>query len=530
MRCAAQQPSYQERVQRYIAQYKDLAMAEQRRSGIPASITLGQGIFETSAGASELATMANNHFGIKCKKEWRGETFAHTDDAPNECFRKYSRAEDSYKDHSDYLKNSPRYASCFQQSPNDYAAWAHHLKRNGYATNPKYAQLLIRLIEDFNLHQYTLAALEPQKGSGYVAEVIPEKDATPQAPVYQVIPAKYEYAATAPAADSPMTVTQAAPAAQAGPSQDADGTARMHGLKGFYARKGDVLLSEAIRRNIRYARLLEMNDLPDAPLDADQFIYTERKLTRGLRATHVVRQGETARSIAQAEGMQLRALRELNQLEPGEEPAPGTVLQLQQGVAYKPRTYRPEAAAAPIIASTAPAAAYVNTTASTAVSPVPAVPEKAPESAKPAEAAAPVVSQAAAPAKAPATETVTASTEPVAPVRPAVNIADEKAVEEEEPAEAVNAPQSSLDRLKAKFDKAVYAPAKTTPVAETPKTSPVVPAAAAPEQAPAFHVVQKGETAFSIAQRYNITITQLREWNGLDFKSGIRLGQKLKVR
>src|SRR5439155_13940347 len=120
----AQTGSYTEHAQQYIEQYKDLAMAEQQRSGIPAAITLGQGILETQAGMSELATEANNHFGIKCKKEWKGETFAHDDDAPGECFRKYGKACDSYKDHSDYLKGSLRYRTCFEKNTADYAAWA----------------------------------------------------------------------------------------------------------------------------------------------------------------------------------------------------------------------------------------------------------------------------------------------------------------------------------------------------------------------------------------------------------------------
>src|SRR5688500_18841452 len=117
----AQNNEYQERAQKYIEQFRQLAIEEQRRSGIPAAITLAQGIHETAAGKSELATNANNHFGIKCKKEWTGMTYKYTDDAPDECFRKYDNAEQSYKDHSDYLMSSPRYASLFTLSKTDYA-------------------------------------------------------------------------------------------------------------------------------------------------------------------------------------------------------------------------------------------------------------------------------------------------------------------------------------------------------------------------------------------------------------------------
>src|SRR4051812_13243422 len=165
----AQTLSYNERVQQYILQYKDLAKSEQQRSGIPAAIILGQGILETEAGRSELATLANNHFGIKCKKEWTGETFAHDDDAPQECFRKYPTALQSYKDHSDYLRTSKRYQSCFAQSPTDYQSWAKELRKCGYATNPRYSQILIKIIEDYHLQDYTYAALGNSKAPVYIA-------------------------------------------------------------------------------------------------------------------------------------------------------------------------------------------------------------------------------------------------------------------------------------------------------------------------------------------------------------------------
>ena len=139
-------------VQQYIDIYKNIAIAEMKRSGIPASITLAQGILETENGNSDLVRRSNNHFGIKCKSTWTGESVTHTDDAPNECFRKYNSAWDSYKDHSDYLKNTPRYASLFQLAASDYKGWAYGLRKAGYATNPRYPQILISNIEKYNLH------------------------------------------------------------------------------------------------------------------------------------------------------------------------------------------------------------------------------------------------------------------------------------------------------------------------------------------------------------------------------------------
>src|SRR4026207_1055928 len=143
----------------YINTYKDLAIAEMQRTGIPASIKLAQGIHETSAGTSDLVKRSNNHFGLKCKTEWTGMSVKHTDDAPNECFRKYESPKDSYKDQSDYLKKTPRYAFLFELDPTDYKAWASGLKKAGYATNPKYTQVLIKLIEDYDLQDYTMIAL-----------------------------------------------------------------------------------------------------------------------------------------------------------------------------------------------------------------------------------------------------------------------------------------------------------------------------------------------------------------------------------
>ncbi|MFM7671623.1 MAG: glycoside hydrolase family 73 protein [Bacteroidota bacterium] len=138
----------------YIEQFRSLAVEEMKRSGIPASITLAQGICESGAGSSRLAVEANNHFGIKCKKEWTGPTITHTDDHPNECFRKYSTAAESYRDHSDFLRSRPHYASLFLLDPLDYKGWAYGLKRAGYATSPTYPQSLLRVIELYQLFQY----------------------------------------------------------------------------------------------------------------------------------------------------------------------------------------------------------------------------------------------------------------------------------------------------------------------------------------------------------------------------------------
>ena len=135
-----------QRANAYIELYKELAISEMIRTGVPAAITLAQGILETAGGQSDLASMANNHFGIKCKAGWTGESMLHNDDAKNECFRKYPSAEDSYKDHSDFLKTRPPYAFLFKLDPTDYEGWAKGLKKAGYATSNTYATALIKMI------------------------------------------------------------------------------------------------------------------------------------------------------------------------------------------------------------------------------------------------------------------------------------------------------------------------------------------------------------------------------------------------
>lgn len=138
----------------YIERFQALAIEEMQQTGIPASIKLAQGIYESGAGTSRLAKEGNNHFGIKCKTEWTGKTITHTDDRRNECFRRYESAEDSYRDHSQFLRTRPHYAFLFELDPADYKAWARGLKQAGYATSVKYPEAIIRLIETYKLDRF----------------------------------------------------------------------------------------------------------------------------------------------------------------------------------------------------------------------------------------------------------------------------------------------------------------------------------------------------------------------------------------
>lgn len=146
----------------YIERFKAIAIKEMNLYGIPASVTLAQGLFESGFGNGELARIANNHFGIKCTSDWTGRSYYKDDDQPDDCFRVYSNPEDSYRDHSEFLKRK-RYAKLFELDKNDYEGWAYGLKAAGYATNPKYPQLIINTIKKYGLDQYDRPEGEIQK-------------------------------------------------------------------------------------------------------------------------------------------------------------------------------------------------------------------------------------------------------------------------------------------------------------------------------------------------------------------------------
>ena len=307
----------QEQVEQYIEKYKKLAIDEQIRSGVPAAITLAQGIHEAAAGTSELAIEANNHFGIKCKSTWTGMTYLHDDDAKQECFRKYSSAEQSYIDHSDFLRKNNRYSALFELEMTDYIGWATELKRAGYATNPAYVKRLTDIIEKYNLQVYTAAALN--KKNVVAGDVVPEKIKTPAIETVKTV----------------KTAIKEEPKKEI--SNPLSETIYYKGLKGFYGKKGDMLLEKAIEYNIRYARLLQLNELEDAPLPYDMFVFTERKRRVGTVEFHQVQKGETMLLIAQKEAMGLDNLLAFNNLLEGQEPEIGEQLNLQYRMAGTPK-------------------------------------------------------------------------------------------------------------------------------------------------------------------------------------------------
>lgn len=321
--CKISQAQNTEVVLAYIARYKDLAIAEMQRTGVPASITLAQGIHETSAGTSVLVTKSNNHFGIKCKANWVGQSVSHDDDARGECFRKYDAPEDSYRDHSDFLRNGTRYAPLFALDPTDYEGWCYGLKKAGYATNPKYSQVLIKLIRDYNLQDYTMIAMGKMKPEELVArnEVIAAKSTeTTETPVITTAETRE--------IEQPV-VTMNYPAS---------GEFRINATRVVFVKKGTSFLNVAQDYELPLARLYEFNDMKEQEVaSCDQLIFIQRKRKTGETEFHVVQRGETMYSIAQSEGIRLESLQEYNGLSAGMEPATGETLSLKMRSASRPK-------------------------------------------------------------------------------------------------------------------------------------------------------------------------------------------------
>ena len=296
-------------IEEYVDQFKDIAMNEMRRSGVPASITLAQGILESENGNSELVKKSNNHFGIKCKTNWTGESVTHDDDANGECFRAYTNAGDSYRDHSDFLKANQRYASLFNLDPTDYAAWAKGLKKAGYATNPKYPELLIKYIEQNNLQQYSLVVLNK----------LPETD--------MAAANENKIAAQVTAADNnPVPAIQQNASLSADPGK----IININSTKCVFVKKGTSLLAIADKNNIGLSKLMEFNDMTEEGLlNKDQYIYLAKKSKTGNQKFYIVQPGETPNDVAQLTGMQLKYLLEYNNLNADVKLSAGTKLVLQ---------------------------------------------------------------------------------------------------------------------------------------------------------------------------------------------------------
>lgn len=296
-------------VEEYIATYSQTAIDKMQEYGIPASITLAQGILESGIGNSELARNANNHFGIKCHKGWTGKTYHMDDDERNECFRKYESPDESYRDHSLFLTTRDRYADLFTLDVTDYKGWAHGLKKAGYATNPRYAHLLIKIIEENMLSEFD-KGISPQYLARSAIKDVQQPLEVATASALAASPVKFELA-------------------------EIWETGRKvyvnNGVKFIFADPGDTFFRIASDFEIYSWQLPKYNELgKDATLSEGQIVYIEKKKRRNRDAgTHEVRSGETMHDIAQLYGIQLKQLYRMNNMPEGINAPAGKKLRLK---------------------------------------------------------------------------------------------------------------------------------------------------------------------------------------------------------
>lgn len=272
----------------YIDKYSDIAIKEMKRTGVPASITLAQGILESNAGQSVLATKGNNHFGIKCHNDWKGKTMKMDDNAPKECFRVYPNAVASFRDHSDFLRSRDRYKSLFELKQTDYKGWARGLKKAGYATDPGYADKLITLIEDYELYRFD---------KGVKVSVKPPLEIE-EPKVVQLEPRpgmKYHESVTFSTARKVYS---------------------QNGVPFVYSEAGETYASIAASNGLFLKELLKFNDYEqELALEPGTMVYLARKKAQGPVGVNkyvVEKDGETLRDIAQRFGIRYAALQKLN--------------------------------------------------------------------------------------------------------------------------------------------------------------------------------------------------------------------------
>ena len=304
-----------ETAKRYVLNFKDDAIKEMLTYNIPASITLAQGMLESNFGTSDLALNANNHFGIKCHEEWDGPTYIKTDDEKDECFRKYSNVLDSYTDHSLFLKSRARYAQLFELDHADYKGWAKGLKEAGYATDPKYAQRLLELIETYELFKYDVS----QETSKEVKRAVTKKR---QAKNIKSEVAKQE---------SPkVKLTEPKPKPVKVEKSERHEILRVGIVKYVIVQPNDSFSKIAKDTDKDLWQLYKFNDLSaNDKLIAGERLYLQPKRRKAKEAFHTVEKGETMKSISQLYCIKLKSLYRKNNMKELEEPLPGQILYMR---------------------------------------------------------------------------------------------------------------------------------------------------------------------------------------------------------
>ena len=347
----------------YIEQYKAIAMKEMKRTGVPASITLAQAIVESNSGESNLAKNHNNHFGIKCKSDWTGAKAYQDDDAKQECFRAYDAAEQSFKDHSNFLKNRPNYVSLFLLDPVDDTAWAYGLKKAGYATATDYPKKLLKIIDDYELAQYNFPELANEIETDSLTEVVdtpltktasdtvisqPLVDSikalstdtiaktviqetkilnkpvgieqtnansyTTPLPIKQLAPASIAIADTVKSVKKEIPAPEEKPIESIAPIYNyPEGRFRINQVPVLLGKKDMSFVEIALQFNVPLYKLFEYNEIKEAILlDRDQLIFLAPKKKEGATSFHIVKYNTTLHEISQLEGVQLSQLKLYN--------------------------------------------------------------------------------------------------------------------------------------------------------------------------------------------------------------------------
>lgn len=273
----------------YISLYKEIAIGHMKKYKIPASITLAQGLVESGAGKSQLAKQSNNHFGIKCHKDWKGGKVYHDDDLKNECFRKYKKVEDSYEDHAQFIVGKQRYAFLFSLEITDYRGWAKGLQKAGYATDKAYANKLIKIIEDYELYDYDKKDAKKVKVKDKVVEEL-------YVPTFKHVPYK------------------------------------THNLIYVVAENGDTYESIAFEFGFKVKELCKYNEVPETfPLEKGDLVYFQKKKSKADKPyyEHIVQIGESMYSISQLYGIKVKSLYKMNKKDFEYVPVEGDILKLR---------------------------------------------------------------------------------------------------------------------------------------------------------------------------------------------------------
>jgi LysM repeat protein len=466
--------------ERYVEKYREIALIEMQRAGIPASIKLGQALLESDAGRSDLARKANNHFGIKCNNDWDGRTFHKKDDDYDDqgehiesCFRVYDDAEASFRAHSEFLLNPKkqfRYGQLFELDPTDYKGWAEGLRRAGYATSPNYSKQLISVIERYKLY-------------------------------------KYDHLTSVAKSDRPIV-------SNGNSDTDLGGYLVRNDVKYVLSRANEPVEEIARRTHTPVRSLVSYNENLKTGTqrllkDTKVYLQPKRSSYRGKETYHTVQIGETMFEIAQEYGLKLDKLYERNRLYPGEEPGYNERIKLRGGRVGK----RPKIASEmPVLIPPTPlkdtlATTYKPTPPPVKTEPVKENPVVVVKQEKPQETLPEITPQQ------PGMETGTVTPTPEKP-KPA-----------QKPAPTTPAPEPANGGV------AAAKPAPDTDfddnIFENPK--PDTTTAAKLPVITQFHTVVKGDTLWNISQRYNTSVDELKKLNNMT-SNGIQLGQQLRVK